>query len=435
MVKKAFIRANIPFVIHEEMTFGNEFIQSATGHGWTKREIQGDLLLKHINTSFANNFVCFSKKCDGLNLVVPMIDAKTSSVKALYSITVSEVQVYCFDTEIGICSLLISYDQDTDEDAIANCCSLLHCSVPHSDKKQCKPILQDEKETYLSCIADHFIGSLLGSAYTLFGTSNQTQLRRINMFSAALCNQEAAADEGAVCNNLCYRLANSYDARDKSLAVSKQDLHHQHHYIRWSFSKRGCAVVANLTGNAENDHFLQNRWFFSVSSNYFYIYLMVLHEKLAIYHYLNSIAEDPDMEHLKINQKSLIDFNNKYIFSIVSDEPFIQSAYLQLKQAANADDTYAELQEQLKRMFDYAQFQAAEAAEKKNDRFNLISIILGIAGFISIALDTVNFFTGLGFSIGFQSRGNSIYTAALSLEALLLLLVPCCLFGRNKKRK
>lgn len=434
MVKKAIIRANIPFILDDADVIQDILTQSAIDQGWEKQEMHGSLLLRHINTSFAKNVVCFSKQTDEMSFVVPAADPRDSTKMHKYPFRIGQVQVYCFDTGIGICSLHIPYDE-TQEDVVINSCSVLHCSAQHPDSKQGKPILRDEEETYLSCVAEEFLDSLLGQSYMLFGTQSDTNLRRLNMFSAILCEKSQDAGAKEVYERYAYQLANAYDTRDEKLTVKSDDFFHQHEYIRWNFSKRGCAAVANLTGTSINDSFLSSGWFRSVQSNYFYLYLMVLHEKIASYYYLDNIADDPDMDHWKLNQKTLMEFNSKYIFTIVSDEPFVQSVYRMLKKASNADEVYAELQEQLKHMFDYAQIKADEASEATNSKLNLISVIVGVVCSLSVIFDSINFFTSCGCCFGFRTVKDCVFTGVILFEALLFMVVLILVVLANKKTR
>lgn len=431
MVKKAIIRANIPFVLDDAAAAQGALAQNAEEQGWTKFEMHGNFLLKHINTSFSKNIDCFAKQTDNIALLIP--DPQDNSKR--YPVTVSQVQVYYFDTGIGICTLHIPFDSDTEEDAIVNICSVLHCSAQHANSKQGKSIVQNGKGTYLSCIAEDYLRTLFGNSYMLFGTQNETDQRRINMYSAVLCDRYPEADAAAEYNKRCYQLANAYDTRDAKLTVKEEKFFHQHEYIRWCFSKRGCAAVANLSGTNNNDSFLKERWFSSIQSNYFCLYLMVLHQKLASYYYLNDIANDADMDHWKINQKTLAEFNAKYFFSIVSDEPFIQRVYLMMKQAANADEVYAELQEQLKRMFDYAQIQSGEANEATNRKLNLISVVVAVVCSISVIFDSIDFFTSCGCLFGFHTLKDGVFTGVILLEILLFLVVLTLVILANKKTK
>lgn len=435
MVKKAILWAAMPFVVKNKINYDDRFVQSVIREGWSRCEMQGDFLLKHINTSFAKNIVCFSKKCDNLSLMVPTRNSLDPSGADNHCITISHVDVYCFDTGIGICTMQIPCDCDIEESVLVDTCSLLHCSVRHPDEKNGKPVFLNGTKTYLSCIAEQFLDNLLGKSYTLFGTFNDTSLQRVNMFSAVLCDKDQEGNSSESYNKWCYLLANAYDTRDTGLCVDDQHCYHQHAYIRWSFSKRGCAAVANLTDTALNDEFLNNRWFVSMGKNYFYPYLIVLHQKLASYYYLNKIAEDPSMNHLEINQKSLIEFNSKYIFSIISDEPFVQNVYLNLKKASNADEVYAELLEQLRRMFDYAQLKSNEADEVKNHKLNLISVIIAVVCSISIVFDSIELFKSYGCEFGFQSAWNIVFTIVVAIEVVIFLLFLFFTIFMNKRNK
>ena len=429
MVKQGFLRANIPFCT--AVAPGHSLIDTAGEQGWSRKLVQGDFLLKHINTSFANNVVCFQKACQDLVLTVPVQKAEEEK---LYRMSVSEVEVYCFDTGIGICSFHIPCTEGMDEAALANMCSVLHCSVPHKDGQKSTVIYQGEDETYLSCLAEQYLRQLLGDSFALFGMFNETSLRRINMFSVVLCGENKDQADSTACDELCYRLANAFDDRDQKLPSVEQALLRQQKYIRWCFTNRGSSVVANLTGQVQNDKFLQSRWVYSTMTNYLYLYLMVLHEKFAIYSFLNSIAEDPDMSQMQINQKALLDFNSKYIFSVVSDEQNLQTVYLKFKESTNTDDLYAELLDQLRHMFDYAQFQEDKNNETESHKLNLISLVISVVCSVSIIFDTVDLFSSHGCSLGLQSVKNAIFTGVIALEGILFVALLVLVIAKNKKR-
>ncbi len=434
MIKKAFMRASIPFVLNGPSVFCKEFVQSATTRDWKQFYMQGDFLLKHIDTTLTKNVACFEKRFDAISFVATCKDTKDETTLHHYPFSVDCVQVYCFDTGLGICSINIPYATEIEKNILANLCAVLHCSAEQTNNTQGLMISHDSTQTYLSCVIQNFLDDLLGSDYVIYGTQDNAVQRRVDMFCAALCDIGENAD--AECNKLCYLLANAYDTRDSKLAIKKEDVFYQHDYIRWHFTKRGCACVSNLTGIGSNDNFLKNRWFYSIESNYFYLYIMVMHQKLASYHLLNSITADPDLNHFTINQKALIEFNAKYIFSIVSDEPFLQKAYTEMKKATNADDVYAELQSQLVRMFDYARMEADDANEMRSHRLNLISTFISIVCSISIISETVSLFRAYGYSLGFASLRNSIFTGVIGMEVLLFLaLLLFVLIPHRKKHK
>lgn len=433
MVKQAFIRANIPFSLTDFDAFCENFTQKAENHGWKKRALQGDNLLKHINTSFAHNVVGFSKACDDLNFVIHLDDPNTPSIKHHYPITISQLQLYCFDTGIGFFTFHIPYN-DVDDSVIINTCPVLHSSAHQNSGKQGIPLTKENVQTHLSQIAEENLAVLFDNSFLLFPTLNDISLRRINMFSAGLCEKN---DNARAYTKLCYCLANAYDNRDKPIVEDENHFYHQQEYICWGFSKRGCAVVANLTGLPINDQFLMNRWLSSVESNYFYLYLLVLHEKFAIYSYLNDIAEDPDKSELKINQKALLDFRSKHIFSIVSDEQHIQQVYEKLKQANNTNDLYPELIDQLQQMFDHTQYQTNKSNELIDRRISLISTAIGAVCSVSIIFDTADLFSSRGYTLGFNSIGNTCFTGTIIFETILFITVLVLLLcsKRNKKVK
>ena len=270
MIKKAFMRASIPFILNDTGIFSSAFTQAAIDRGWKQFYMQGDFLLKHIDTALAKNIVCFEQRFAPISLVAAVEDPKDKTAVRKYPFSIDRVQVFCFDTGVGICSLNIPYQTETEEALIVNTCSALRCSAEQTNSTPGQPILQEDKQTYLCCIIQNYLDNLFGSNYVMFGTQDNAAQRRIDMFSAALCDIKENTDEE--CNKWCYLLANTFDTRDGHFTVKKEDVCYQHDYIRWLVSKRASAVVANLTGTEQNDKFLQGRWFYSVESNYFYLY-------------------------------------------------------------------------------------------------------------------------------------------------------------------
>lgn len=436
MIKKAFFRANIPFTVDKSIVFDSKFSDCALNKNWRKSELNGDFLLKHINTSFAQNVICYSQKCQPINFSIPMSDPYDQSIVRNYCFSVSEMHIYCFDTGVGIFSFHIPYECDTDEEDIVNTCSILRCSAYHENPSlDGKAVFKDGVETRLSCLAQNKLDELFQNQCKLFDLLNDTSLRRIDMFSAVLCDTPNEETDTKSFDKLCYRLANAYDNRDKNLTTHEQDFYRQHEYTRWSFSKRGCAVVANLTGIGITDSFLKERWFFSVNSNYFYLYLMVLHQKYAIYNYLNTVAADASKAFVKVNQEALIEFNSKYIFSIVSDEHFIQHVYLRMQDVNNIKEVYADLMDELKRMFDYTQLKNEEYSEIRNSKLNIISVIISVLCSITIIFDSINLFTTHGYSLGFDCAKNTFCTGVITFEVIVFILFLTFVFFITKSKK
>lgn len=422
MVKKAILRASIPFTLHSSANFKERFTESASKNGWEKSEIQGSFLLKHINTSFEKNAISFKKQYENCSCEVIMNSPTDETVIKKYPFSISEVYVYCFDTGVGIFTFHIPYENDTEDETIINVCSSLRCSAKHEGSYGGVPINKNGEQTYLSCIADSELSALLGSTYTLFDNFNANSMKRVDMFSAVLC--DADTNEIKFDKN-CYLLANTLDTRDTEISLTDNIFYRPQKYTRWSFSKRGCCVVSNLTGMAKTDSFLSCNWFNSIQTNYFYTYMMILHQKYAIYNYLNTVASDTNNNFIKFNQESLIDFNSKYVFTIVSDEDFIQNVYLRVKDAVDIDEVYTDLLDELKRMFEYSQLKSEESNEIRNNKLNIISVIISILCSITIIFDTINMFKVKGI----------LCMTIVALEVLLFIGFFIFVMSISKKKK
>lgn len=435
MVTKAFFRANIPFVFEHNLISEAAFQESLKEKGWVREEMQGDFLLKHINTSFNENVVGYSKLCGNVCFCVPVENPLDKSLVENFNFTVSEMSVYCFDTGVGIATLHIPYDSSVEDHELVNVCSALRCSVEHSLKNFGRAVVRDGNETYLGNFVGENLTEIFGASFSMFAHSNDNSQRRIDMFTAALCEKDTSCNDMCSCDRLCYRLANTIDDRDKNLSVAEEHLYRQQEYIRWGFSKRGCGVVANLTGEVNSDGFLENRWFASLQSNYFYLYIMVLHQKYAIYNYLNTVAADNEKKLVRVHQERLIDFNAKYVFSIVSDEFFIQRVYRRMKKENDVDDVYLDLQDELKRLFEYSKMKSEESNEVKNDRLNIISVLISILCFAPVVMDTLNIMESHGCSVGFGTKKELMCSGIIFAEAVVFIALLVYVLAVSKKKK
>lgn len=428
MVKKAFFRANIPFSLDKALVFNPDFATNLP-EGWEKCDIQGNLLLKHINTSFDENVMCFKKPLAPLSFTL-------SYNSETYSFLIDKILVYCFDTGIGIVSLNIPFENSCEEKVLVNTCSVLRCSAKHDIEAMGSAIFKDgTQKTYLSSVAEEQLSLIFGSAFALFNHSNAGSLKRIDMFCAALCEIDTENSDLKAFDKLCYRLSKTIDDRDKDISIEENYFCRNQEYTRWGFSKRGCAVVSNLTGVDSNDNFLNERWFSTVETNYLYLYLMILHQKYAIYNYLNTVAADKDKAFIKYNQESLIDFNSKYIFQIVSDEHLIQSVYLRMKAVNNINEVYTDLLDELKRMFDYSRLKNEESNENRNNKLNIISVIISIMCSITIVFDTISFFSNGGYTLLFGPQKDLFCGITVIFELLLFVILIAVVFFANKRKK
>lgn len=431
MIRQTFLRANIPFTFENSSIFNAVFEENSKNLGWSKQKICGDLLLKHINTCLKENVVCFSKKIENLTLQAEIIDSENIPNKKVCTFSVSDINVFCFDTNNGIISLHIPFSSDISEDDLTNLCSSLRCSVRHEKLSNGTTIMSDGKEVFLSDIAETYLSELFENNVTMFKHQNKDSLCRIDIFSCVLSEK---CDKKPL-DLLSYRLANALDNRDKDLEVCESEFYRPQENSRWCFSKRGSSVIACLCDIQSTNNFLNTRWLDSIKTNYFYLYILVLHQKYAIYNYLDYVATDSQKVFMKSNQESLIDFNSKYIFSIISDETMLQSVYLKMKNVNNVDEVYKDLLDELERMFDYSQLKKDEENTKRNSKFSLISLIISIFCSITLIFDTVNVFANYGSKPGFSSINDLLCTFAIIFEVMFFALCLIFAFSKGKKKK
>lgn len=423
MINSAFIKAIIPFSFCDN----DIFTKKQQKPGWTYCITGGNLLLKHINITLSENAVCLSKSIENANF-----SANVGVCPEKVDFSVSNISFFCFDTGIGLIFLDIPFNKGISQSNLVNLCSHLRCCARHSNPKSCLEIYDGENPLYLDDIALKFSKEIFSGDISLFNHTNSQSLKRIDIFSAVLCEKNTPEKD---LDLLCYRLSNAIDDRNNDLEIDKNEIYLPQDHIRWCFSKRGTCVVANLTGLESTNDFLTSRWLGTINTNYFYVYLFSLHQKYAIYNYLNEVAEDSARIFLRENQEKLIEFNSKYIFTTVSDENFIQTVYQNIRSVNDICDIYSDLLDELKRMFEFSQLKQDEQNEGRNAKFSFISLVISLLCGSSIIFETLGIFTSHGFALGFSSIKNAICTLTVTCESLLFIIFLIIAFTANRKKK
>ena len=97
-----------------------------------------------------------------------------------------------------------------------------------------------------------------------------------------------------------------------------------------------------------------------------------------------------------------------------------------MKEVNNVDEVYEDLQDELKRLFEYSQLENDKNTEMRNSRLNIISIFISILCSVPIIFETFNMFS---------DKRSILCISTIAIEILLILTALTSIFIINKRKK
>jgi len=124
-----------------------------------------------------------------------------------------------------------------------------------------------------------------------------------------------------------YRLAHGLDSRYNNTSPPDK-FFSNFDYIKWAITKRGVCNIGILTENEENRKFILEDWLKYSDTRYSIWYILVLHQKYALYQYMNDVANKNTLGNLREFQKKPSLFLRKRRFKpLISRRPAITAAW------------------------------------------------------------------------------------------------------------
>jgi len=176
-----------------------------------------------------------------------------------------------------------------------------------------------------------------------------------------------------------YRLAHGLDSRYNNTSPPDK-FFSNFDYIKWAITKRGVCNIGILTENEENRKFILEDWLKYSDTRYSIWYILVLHQKYALYQYMNDVANKNTLGNLREFQKKIMLFNTKYRFSIISEESSYQHLYEKTCEEKGLENEFNDIDDEIARISEYHE----SKAEKNN---TVAMTILSILCLISAIRD------------------------------------------------
>ena len=364
----------IPVYIHNCLGFRSRLLKS---NEWDYASMETCFYLRYVDTIFFTD----KDKTTENPLVSKCLVMENKSFKAKFitrqhEIVIEKVRFFCFDTSIGLLDFHLTFSCENMEN-VANICARLR-QTENTYKFQQFDIVGNKylgvQKTCIGNLAVQLMSPL--GKNTLFDHVAPGGIKRAELLISVIMESNQCAEV----NSLIYRIAEGTDMRSEDVIPSDPPYSPLPH-IRWAITRKGVCNVGLLTENKLNRQFIQTQWHDIISKRHMIWYVMVLHQKYAIYHYLNDIAQIKSPSDLKDFQEKITTFNTEYRFTVIADDTSYQLPYERTREVKSVEKIFADIDDEIQRIHTYH-----DAIRDKNNgiAMTIVSLVCAISTFIDI---------------------------------------------------
>ncbi len=191
------------------------------------------------------------------------------------------------------------------------------------------------------------------------------------------------------------------------------------------------AAVCMVHRTRENREFVENTFQKNFRDQYFFTYVLLLHQKYMMYLFLTkmSVGIDNNLELLESYKQRLYEFETKYMFSRVSEVPQYQRFYDKVKQAFSLKEMFSDVQEPLARLVEIQRQQDTARQAQHEKRLSSALGALSLLAIFSALTDAMGVVSELYWDIPLTvarviqgiSVGTALVIIVFSLSRLISL--------------
>ena len=420
----------IPFRLESEVPCAKT-IASLASSGWLPQKMANSYLLKYISDKYDSsdeeNCCCFHfrlrdemKEKTGISREGEWKGSKNWYYQGKlceFRFHLQDAHLFFFRSGIGI----IAFQVHTDSGEPKYISTLLF-HLKRVSVIQIRADREGTEDTTLLDIARGLVGTLGSAGAPAFFEFLNPGEERANV----LCYLELPpkADYSSELFYLRHCYGDSYrESRDED--AEKKEVLSLVSGFTWGISAE--ALVCIAAGTQEQKSFRESAFFSNFNQNYLLLYVLLLHQKAKLYHFLTKIGigNSNSIKALEAYQQELYEFETDYVFSTVSEVPQYQIVYERVEEAFALRKLFDDVHYPLKYLSIVRQreIENTEAKRKKKTSTALatLSLLSLISAFQSVrSLLTENFEYSLCTPF---LKGATIFAILLLMAALISLLI------------
>lgn len=233
---------------------------------------------------------------------------------------------------------------------------------------------------------------------------------RSNMFTYLEVDQQDSYQKELFYLRNCYNEGFMYFEDDQ---LDKEELYIPSPDTMWGISSE--AAICLVSPEKEREQFIQNIFYENFNAQYLFMYILLLHQKYALYMFLTKIGigEYNNLEMLEKYRHQLYEFETDFVFSLVTEVPQYQNLYKRMMDAFSLKKMYENVHEPILALSEMRQ-STLEVKQKKRDK-NVNRAL--------IALSLLTFFSALADSFAFVDSFCGLFLSDVGVKVVQVSLV------------
>lgn len=324
---------------------------------------------------------------------------------------VVDAHLFCFSTRVCILAFQVVFDNQTPAWVADALFALKRASIPLKLSGQ-----EGGTVTSMLDIARQMMSQFSQiSGFSVFGYANPNTERSNVLTYLEVADHPSYEKELFYLRN-CYHVGIPYVPNEE---LDKQQTFQASQDVVWGTSPE--AAVCLACPDRGDRVFTENVFFENFNSQYLVMYILLLHQKYALYMFLTElgVGRYNTLETLESYRQRLYEFKTDFVFSFITEVPQYQNLYSNMMQAFALEHLYQDVQEPLVSLAEIRRESEDEKQKRRDASVNSALGLLSVLGFFSILVDGVDF---LDFLLGGCLTKTSLTTTQLTFVGLIALI-------------
>lgn len=317
---------------------------------------------------------------------------------------VVDAHLFCFSTRVCILAFQVVFDNQTPAWVADALFALKRASTPLKLSGQ-----EGGTVTSMLDIARQMMSQFSQiSGFSVFGYANPNTERSNVLTYLEVADHPSYEKELFHLRN-CYHVGIPYVPNEE---LDKQQTFQASQDVVWGTSPE--AAVCLACPDRGDRGFTENVFFENFNSQYLVMYILLLHQKYALYMFLTElgVGRYNTLETLESYRQRLYEFKTDFVFSFITEVPQYQNLYSNMMQAFALEQLYQDVQEPLVSLAEIRRESEDEKQKRRDASVNSALGLLSVLGFFSILVDGVDF---LDFLLGGVPDKNQSYHHAVDI--------------------
>jgi len=357
-----------------------------------------------------------------------------------FAFTISEILLFLFETNIGFLVFKIEHSMEDTLSTIAS--KNYHLKKVHntilftnkSDGTKATLVNGTDSINSLSLLSEFILEKTMDPEINVFFNHNTMTERRSNILTHVnlKLDHDLNKIDNAAIEDALFHLKRNYHSewQTEKRSVYKEDEYFKaSSHIRWGITSE---ATVSLTITDPKTFFVGNSFYDNFHSYYLYLYIIALHQKYALYHFLTNFSTANNLDTLEKKLKDLANFKAKYVFEIISESETYQSVYSKQCKAFGLHPLFVDIDEQVKRILEIKERKQQKVIEKQGTRMNKILGLIAFLGLFSALVDINTILDWLNIPhIGMIKVVASVIIAVIGMIFFVLYIF----WGKEQKDK